>query len=742
MPAADNGLTPARKAELLSGAGMWETAGDGQAGIRSLVLTDGPHGVRLSEGGGSATGLGESRPATCFPAECAAASSWDPELLEELGRAAGSEAAAFGVDVLLGPGMNIKRSPLCGRNFEYFSEDPLLTGVLGAAWTAGVQSCGVAASPKHFAANNQETGRMTVDVIVDERTLREIYLRGFEEVVRRAAPWTIMAAYNKINGFHAAQDPWLLTQLLRQEWGFDGVVVSDWGAVTDRAAALAAGLDLEMPSSRGIGPGELAAGLDAGLVSPDDVDASLGRLRELGRRTAGKPAAAPDFAAHDSLSRRAAAQSMVLLKNDAGALPFTAANSLAVIGELARTPRYQGSGSSRVTPARLRTPWAALSERVPGTVFAQGYGLDSTASDEGLRAEAVRAAAGADQVAVFLGLPDAAETEGLDRTSLELPEAQLRLLDAVARVRPDAAVVLSNGSVIATDWAPKAAAILESWLAGQACGDAVADVLLGEVNPSGKLAETFPKRLEDTPAYGNFPGELDEVRYGEGLLVGYRWYDTRMMEPAFPFGHGLSYTDFSYAGLECVVLADGPAPHVRVSLQVTNTGAREGTEVVQLYAAAPAGGPQRPAQELRAFRRIRLSPGETGTVVLDLPPGSLARFDPAAGAWVTDPGTYELRAGSSSRDIRLTAPLTLGHGTPPPLPSASSPLADWLQHPVAAAVLLEALGGGADTGEVRQMSTLMGSLPLERLIRFPGSPLGPDDVAALTRELAERASRP
>lgn len=742
MPSETNGLDQAEKAELLSGSGMWETPGSERAGIRSLVLTDGPNGVRLSAAGDTGPGLGESRPATCFPAECATASSWDPELLEELGRAAGLEAAALGVDVLLGPGLNIKRSPLCGRNFEYFSEDPLLTGSLGAAWVTGVQSCGVAASPKHFAANNQESYRMTVDVIVDERTLREIYLRGFETVVRRSAPWTVMAAYNRINGFHAAQDPWLLRQVLRQEWGFDGVVVSDWGAVTDRAAALAAGLDLEMPSSSGIGPAELVAGLDAGLVSPDDVDASLARLRELGRRTADKPAAPPDLTAHDALARNAAARSMVLLKNDGALLPFSSAATLAVVGELARTPRYQGSGSSRVNPTRLSTAWTALSERIPGAVFAAGYLLEPGAPDEDLIAEAVRAARGADQVAVFLGLPDAAETEGLDRSTLQLPQAQLRLLEAIAEVRPDVAVVLANGSVVATDWVPKAAAVLETWLPGQAGGEAVTDVLLGDVNPSGKLAETFPRRLADTPAYGNFPGEAGHVRYGEGLLVGYRWYDTRMVEPAFPFGHGLSYTEFRYSGLEATVSNRGGEEEVRAVLQLANTGAREGAEVVQLYVAAPAGGAPRPVQELRAFKRVNLAPGETRTVELVLAPGSLDRFDPLTGLWATDPGTYELRVGSSSRDIRLTAAFTLAAAAPKPLPTASSTLAEWMEHPLAAAVLAEAFGAGAgDPGAAASMLTLMGSLPLDRLGRFPGSPLSAENAAALARKLAERAEQ-
>jgi len=709
------------------------------------VLTDGPHGVRRSEDN-PGLGLGKSAPATCFPSECATASSWNPELLAELGRAAGLEAAAQGVDVLLGPGLNLKRTPLGGRNFEYFSEDPLLSGLLGTAWIRGVQSQGVAACPKHFAANNQETDRMTVDVIVDQRTLRELYLRAFEMVVRQARPWTIMAAYNKLNGFHAAQDPWLLTQVLRNEWGFDGAVVSDWGAVTDLAAALAAGLDLEMPASNGIGPGEVLAGLDAGLVSPEDVDAAVERLRVLGERTADKASGPPDFAAHDRLARRAAVQSMVLLKNDGGVLPFSAQRRLVIVGELARTPRYQGSGSSRVNPVRLSTPWDALAARVPEARFAAGYGLeDGTGADgDALVAEAVAAAAEGDQVVVFLGLPDSAETEGADRISLDLPANQLRLLSALAAERTDLAVVLLNGSAVTTGWARDVPAVLEGWLGGQGCGEAVADLLLGDANPSGKLAETFPRCIEDTPAYGNFPGEDGQVRYGEGLLVGYRWYDSRQMPVAFPFGHGLSYTTFEYTGLEAGVEGSGTGTAVRVLVTVTNTGARAGAEVVQLYVSGPPNGVPRPAQELRGFSRVELRPGESSRITFDLAAGSLDRFDPGIRSWVTDSGAYLLKVGSSSSDIRLSETIEVEGSGPPLLPTASSPVSQWLADPRAARVLLEALAvpgtGNDDPAAAASLTaalSLMGSLPLDRLGRFPGAPLGPEQAARLARDLAE-----
>ncbi|MCC3283500.1 glycoside hydrolase family 3 C-terminal domain-containing protein [Arthrobacter caoxuetaonis] len=750
MPTHDprNGLTPAEKAGLLSGEGFWNTRGSAGAGVRPLVLTDGPHGVRRSVDSPD-LGLGESAPATCFPSECATASSWNPELLAELGRAAGLEAAAQGVDVLLGPGLNLKRTPLGGRNFEYFSEDPLLSGLLGTAWVRGVQSQGVAACPKHFAANNQETDRMTVDVIVDQRTLRELYLRAFEMVVRQARPWTIMAAYNKLNGFHAAQDPWLLTQVLRNEWGFDGVVVSDWGAVTDLAAALAAGLDLEMPASNGIGPREVLAGLDAGLVSPGDVDAAVERLRVLGERTADKVSGPAGYAAHDRLARRAAVQSMVLLKNDGGVLPFSAQRRLVVIGELARTPRYQGSGSSRVNPVRLSTPWNALAARVPEARFTAGYVLEEGGGTDGdaLAAEAVAAAADGDQVVVFLGLPDSAETEGADRVSLDLPENQLRLLSSLAAEREDLTVVLFNGSAVTTAWALQVPAVLEGWLGGQGCGEAVADILLGDVNPSGKLAETFPLSIEDTPAFGNFPGEDGEVRYGEGLLVGYRWYDTRQMPVAFPFGHGLSYTSFDYTGLEATAEGTGTGAAVRVCVTVTNTGGRAGAEVVQLYVGGPPNGVPRPAQELRGFSRVELDPGESTRVTFDLAAGGLDRFDPGTRSWVTDSGAYLLKVGSSSRDIRLSEMIEVEGSGPSPLPTASSPVNQWLADPRAARVLLESLtgssGGNGDPAAAASLSaalSLMGSLPLDRLGRFPGAPLGAEQAARLARELAEGAA--
>ncbi|WP_194266008.1 glycoside hydrolase family 3 C-terminal domain-containing protein [Arthrobacter yangruifuii] len=752
-------LPPEERPVLLSGASFWTTEAAEAAGLRSLVLADGPHGIRRPRSDAEA-GIGDALPATCFPAECLTACSWDPDLLARLGTATAREAAAAHVDVVLGPGLNIKRTPLCGRNFEYFSEDPLLAGTLGAAWIGALQAEGVAACPKHFAANNQETDRMRIDAVVDERTLREIYLRAFESVVRTARPWTLMAAYNKVNGIHAAENAWLLETVLRGEWGFDGLVVSDWGAVTDRAASLDAGLDLEMPASNGVGLDELRAGLDAGTVNREMVDASAARLLQLADRTASPTGGAVDPEEHHRLAREAAAASMVLLKNEGGVLPLAPSLRLAVVGELARTPRYQGAGSSQVTPTRVSVPLEVLAERTAAAVFAAGYRLDGIPDPE-LSAEAEVAAAAAEAVLFFLGLPENLESEGFDRPDLGLPENQLAALRAVTAANPRTVVVLYNGGAVDTGWAEQVPAVLEAWLPGQAGGEALADVLLGEVNPSGKLAETFPRRLEDTPAFGNYPGEAGTVRYGEGVLVGYRWYDARDIEPAFPFGHGLSYTSFEFSNL-ALGLTDpaGGGPALTVDATLTNTGTRAGAEVVQVYSGAPDdagfpdGVPVRPPRELRAFRKVFLNPGASAPVAFTLPLPDLARFDPASDSWITDGCTYRIDVGSSSRDIRLSGTVDLpapDRGGQAPL-TLNSTISQWLAHPLGQQ-LLGGLAAGAGSGSgpagsagsaagggMADALAMMGSMPLRRLARFPGSPLTPEVLAAL--EQALRAAGP
>ncbi len=555
--------TLAEAAGITTGADYWSTVAVDRLGLRSLRLADGPHGLRVQDDENpDHLGLGRSLPATCFPPAVTLASSWDRTLVEEVGAALGSEARAAGVDVVLGPGLNIKRSPLCGRNFEYFSEDPYLAGTLAAAMVRGIQSTGVAACVKHFAANNQETDRHRVSAQVDERTLREIYLRAFEVVLRESAPWSIMSAYNKINGTYASEDPWLLTEVLRSEWGYDGVVVSDWGAVHDPVDAVAAGLDLRMPG-RPEDPRVLEAASD-GTLGEEHLTRTFDRLRLLAERTltATLPRSAgqdPGHEAHHALTRRAAAEAAVLLTND-GTLPLVprAGSRVAVVGELARTPRYQGAGSSAVNPTRVVSGWDALRSRLTdagaSVAFGAGYRLETDATDDDLSREATSLAADADVVVLFLGLPGTFEAEGRDRTSIDLPANQVALVAALAATGTPVVVTLSNGSAVTTHaWRDGVNAVLELWLTGQAHGDSVADLLLGDVNPSGKLAETVPVRLADTPSFLDFPGENSLVTYGEGIHVGYRYYDARDLAVDHPFGHGLSYTTFAYSDLGVLV---------------------------------------------------------------------------------------------------------------------------------------------------------------------------------------------
>ncbi|GAA2449429.1 glycoside hydrolase family 3 C-terminal domain-containing protein [Agromyces soli] len=731
------GLTLEEKASLTSGASFWSTKAVERAGIPSIVLTDGPHGVRLQRGSSDHLGLADSVPATCFPPAVALGSAWDPELAERVGRALGEEARAEGVGVLLGPGINIKRSPLCGRNFEYLSEDPIVSGVLGAALVRGLQSQGVGASLKHFAANNQEFDRMRASSDVDPRPLRELYLRGFQRVVEDAQPWTVMCSYNRINGVFASEDPWLLTKVLREEWGFEGLVVSDWGAVNDRVAGLPAGLDLEMPSSDGRTDAQLVEAVRAGRLAESALDLAAERAVRLAQQAvAGADAdASYDVDAHHALAREAASRGVVLLKNE-GVLPLAAGARVAVVGEFARTPRYQGAGSSLINPTRLDT---ALEEigRLAGAapVFAPGFTLDAkAAADPALLAEAVAAAEGADVVLTFLGLPAAAESEGFDREHLRLPEAQLELLAAVRAANPNVVVVLANGGVVELPFAEQVPAVVEGWLGGQAGGGGVADVLYGVVNPSGRLAETIPLRLADTPAYLDFPGEFGHVRYGEGLFVGYRWYDARDAAVHFPFGHGLSYTSFAYSALEVSADANGIAARVTV----TNTGERDGREVVQLYTGLAGSAVQRAPRELKAFASVELAAGESRTVELAVRRDDLAYWDLRVDRWVVEGGEYLVSVGASSRDLRVEAGVVVeGDAVRLPLTMESS-IGDLMGDPVAGPIVAQALGGlfGGDASMAAMaddegMAKMMASFPIGRLVGFPGIPVTREQIEQL-----------
>ena len=729
-------LSLEEKAALTSGADFWTTKAVDHAGIPSIMMTDGPHGLRKQAGASDHLGIADSVPATCFPPAVGLGSSWDVELAERVGEALGVESAIEDVAVILGPGINIKRSPLCGRNFEYVSEDPIVSGEIGAGLVRGIQSQGVGSSLKHFAANNQEWDRMRSSSDIDPRPLREIYLRGFQRVVQDTQPWTVMCSYNRINGVWASEDPWLLTDVLRGEWGYEGLVVSDWGAVNDRVKGLPAGLDLEMPSSGGRTDRQIVEAVRAGELDESAVDLAAGRVVDLVRKAQQRPAVdGPlDVDAHHALAREAAGRSIVLLKNDGGVLPIAPSARVAVIGAFAETPRYQGAGSSNINPTRLDSALDGIRDHAEGDVaYAAGFTFDGSGDADALRAEAVEAARGAEVALVFLGLPAADESEGFDREHIDLPAAQLALLDEVVAANANTVVVLSNGGVVALPFADTVPAIVEGWLLGQAGGSATADVLYGAVNPSGKLTETIPMRLEDNSAYGTFPGEFGHVRYGEGILVGYRWYDAKKLEVAYPFGHGLSYTTFSYGEATASVTASGD---IRVSVPVTNTGDRDGREVVQVYTSLPGSIVQRAPRELKAFASVAVAAGETVTAELTVRRADLAYWDIRVDEWIVESGEYTLEVAASSRDIRATTGVAVtGDELVLPL-SMNSSIGEVLTHPVAGPVVQQALAGlmGDGAGIMASdegMQKMMASFPIGRLAGFPGLPVTYEQIEEL-----------
>ena len=732
-------LTLEQKASLTSGGDFWHTQALPEAGVPAVMVTDGPHGLRKQSAAADAMGLGGSDPATCFPPAVTLGCTWDVDLARRVGEAIGAEALAARVAVVLGPGVNIKRSPLCGRNFEYFSEDPFLSGRMGAAWVRGVQSRGVGTSLKHFAANNQESDRLRVSADVDERTLREIYLPAFEHVVRQARPTTVMCAYNRVNGTKASEHRWLLTDLLRQEWGFEGLVVSDWGAVDDRVRALAAGLDLEMPPSGT--DQQVVEAVRSGTLPETVLDDAVRRVLTLVRGPE-EPTEPPsvDLDAHHDLAREVAAAGAVLLRNEGALLPLDphGGERLAVLGELARTPRYQGAGSSQVVPTRLDAALDCIRE-VAGAervAFAAGYRLDGT-PDADLVAEAVRAAEEAEAVVVFLGLPPSAESEGFDRPDILLPADQLALLRSVHDVNERVVVVLSNGGLVSVSgWQEQAAAVLEGWLLGQAGGRATADLLFGLANPSGRLTETIPLRLEDTPSWLFFPGGEQHVRYAEGIYVGYRHHETLRTPVAYPFGFGLSYTTFALADLR--LERTGPNA-VEVSVRVTNTGPVDGSEVVQVYVHDPEAPVDRPEHELKGFAKVHLAPGESRTMELRLDEEAFRYWSPGRQRWAVDAGEVEVRVGTSCRDIQLTGVVEVeGDGVEPVL-DATSTMHEWLTHPVGGPVMRRALaeGGGRDVQELDDHElAILGAMPVGKLASF-GLAVSRDDVDRLVAQVHE-----
>ncbi len=652
------GLTLEERAALVSGKDFWFTAKVPE--VDRMMMSDGPSGLRKQDIDVAPTDINNSVDAVCFPSSALTASSFDDQMLFELGQHLGVAANAERLGVLLGPGVNIKRSPLAGRNFEYFSEDPLLAGRMGVAYVKGVQEEGVGVSVKHFAANNRENQRFTSSSNIDERALREIYLAQFERIVKEAQPATLMCSYNRLNGTLNSQNQRLLTEILRNEWGFQGLVMSDWGAVADHVAAIKAGLDLEMPGKGQASVDEIVQAVKEGRLQESTLNRSVLRVLKMVEHW-GKDVAHPaeyDKEEQHEFARQVADDSIILLKNTDHQLPLTTDKSLAIIGELAAKPRFEGGGSSHVNAHHVVTPLAAAPA---GAKYAAGYRLAETAPDQELTTEAVQLAKQSNRVIFFAGFPESMETEGFDKDSIALPANQNELLTQIIEANPNVTVVLQNGSVVEMPWADRVPAIVETYLAGEVVGEATWDILTGKVNPSGKLSESFPLRLQDNPTYGTFAKDHDEEDYHEGIFVGYRYYDLHEMPVRFPFGHGLSYTDFTYSDLT----VSEESNDVKVRFTVTNSGQVAGKEVAQVYVANHVSRVEMPVKELRDFTKLALAPGESQTVTLTLPRRAFSYYNVAQEQWEADNGEYEIMVGSSSRDIRLTAQFKLTIGVNP-----------------------------------------------------------------------------
>jgi beta-glucosidase len=675
-------MTVEEKAALCTGASAWTTVPVERLGVPEMVVADGPHGIRRVPDVGA---LGAaSLPATCFPTASCLACTWDVELLREMGQALGEEAIALGVDVVLGPGNNMKRTPLCGRNFEYYSEDPYLAGELSASLIAGVQSKGVGTSLKHYAANNQEFQRFSIDALVDERALREIYLPAFETAVKRAKPWTVMCAYNKLNGTYCSEHHQLLVDMLKDEWGFEGLVVSDWGAVHDRVKALQGGLDLEMPGPQERRVQAVVEAVRSRTLDEAMLDESVRRILGIVLKAAETPKGGQfDVAAHHALARRIAGEGIVLLKNN-GVLPLQNPRRIAVIGRAAKEPHFQGGGSSHINPTQVDIPFEELRKLAGAAQFSYSEGYPATPDlQQALIDEAAQAAQAADVALVYAALPTFKESEGYDRTDLDLTSQQVALIQAVGAVQPQTVVILNNGSAVAmNEWIDSGAAVLEAWMMGQAGGGAIADVLFGKVTPSGKLAETFPLRLVDTPAHINFPGGNGQVRYGEGIFIGYRYYDAKDMPVLFPFGYGLSYTTFEYSNPRVSATTLDDVDGVTVSVDVTNTGQVAGKEVVQIYVRDRESGLIRPPKELKGFAKVDLQPGETKAATIRLDFRAFAYYHPAYKQWITESGPVDLLIGASAADIRFTETVMVRSTLELPcLLNRESTIRDWLADP-------------------------------------------------------------
>lgn len=767
-------MTLEQKASMCSGADFWHTTAIEELGLPSIMVSDGPHGLRKQEEDVDHLGVAESIKAICFPTASAMGCSFDRELLHTVGDALGEECLAEDIAVLLGPGINMKRSPICGRNFEYYSEDPYLAGELAASFVKGVQEHHVGVSVKHFAANNQEWRRMSVSVLASERTLREIYLAAFEKVVKEAKPWTLMCSYNRINGVYSCENEWLLNDVLRKEWGFDGLVMTDWGAMNKRIPALKAGLELEMPDCHGETDKQIVAAVKDGSLDEAVLDKAVLRILDLvNKYVAYKPDTRPSYnkEAHHALAQKTASESAVLLKNE-GALPLQSGQKVAIIGAFAKTPRIQGGGSSHINCYKVTSAldaFAAINE-LPGEhvceggvchmvpparydiTYAQGYITEDDKTDDALLNEAIETAKNTDVAVIFAGLPDSFEGEGYDRAHIDMPNCQNLLIDRICEVQKNVVVVLHNGSPIRMPWLSKVNAVLEMYLAGQASGAAAADLLTGRVNPSGKLAETFPCQLEDNPSYLNFPGNRKEVSYSEGVFIGYRYYDKKNRNVLFPFGYGLSYTTFSYSNL--VLSADTAkeaqkdgtlcamdTDTIHVSVDITNTGKVAGKEVVELYVKNFIGVENRPERELKDFAKVSLLPGETKTVSFTLNKRSFAYYNEVAKDWFVESGTYFIQIGASSRDIRLEAPIQITSSSRFPFHADDTTTCEdvtlFAKHPEIMDALLkksgfedntEHSGEDIDVGTVELMKSMFSGTPLHSILSFSGEELHYEDI--------------
>ena len=750
-------MTLEEKASLLSGQDFWHTKAIERLGIPAFMVSDGPHGLRKQDDQGDHMGVNDSIEAVCFPAACATAASFDRCVVRALGEALGDACQHENLSVILGPAVNIKRSPLCGRNFEYFSEDPFLTGEMASSMIQGVQSRNVGTSIKHFACNSQEHRRMSSDSVVDERTLREIYFPAFEKAVKQAQPWSVMCSYNRVNGTYASENRFLLTDVLRKEWGFRGFVVSDWGAVNDRVKGVEAGLDLEMPSSGGTNDARIVRAVRSGQLQESEVDEAVRRLlttlsRYLEHRA---PDTVWDKNAQHDLARKLAADCMVLLKNDMHTLPLSPSEKVAVIGEFARHPRFQGGGSSHIRAFRVESLLDALSGN-GNITFAQGYDPARDEPDDAMIQEAVAVARASDKAVIVAGLPDSYESEGYDRSHMRLPRSMNELITRVASANSNTVVVLYNGSPVEMPWIGRVRAVVEAYLGGQAVGGATRDVLYGTVNPSGRLPESFPYHLEDSSAFLSYGGEKDRAVYSEGIFVGYRYYDKKHTDLLFPFGYGLSYTSFSYSDLTLDRRSMPDTGTLRVSVSVTNTGDVAGKEVVQLYVSDRESHIFRPLRELKGFTKVELQPGETRTVTFSLDRRAFAYWDADIHDWNVETGTFAIQIGRSCREIVLEEEVeVVSTSHQHPDVTVNSILLDLQEDPEAMEMVqdfMKAMNPGdtlqgseaareAITDEMNR--SFMQYLPLRGIVSFAGGTVPYDDlcsmVDAFNRKRREKA---